>query len=227
MLITIPEVFSRDEVRDIRAQLDAADWEDGKKTAGAQSQQVKNNRQLSPVGDVSRDLGQVILERLGQSPLFLSAALPLRILPPMFNRYEAGETFGVHVDNAIRANPFNGDRIRTDLSMTVFFSDPDEYDGGELIVEDHYGAQEVKLPAGDMVLYPSTSLHEVVPVTRGARVSSFFWLQSMVRSNEQRTILFDLDQTIQTLAGRVGTDDDDVVRLTGIYHNMIRQWTEV
>ena len=227
MLITIPEVFSRDEVRDIRAQLDAADWQDGRETAGAQSQEVKRNRQLPATGEVARALGQTILERLGQNPLFLSAALPLRILPPMFNRYESGETFGVHVDNAIRVNPFSGDRLRTDLSMTVFFSDPDEYDGGELIVEDHYGAQEVKLPAGDMVLYPSTSLHEVTPVTRGARVSSFFWLQSMVRSNEQRTILFDLDQTIQTLAGRMGADDAEVVRLTGIYHNMIRQWTEV
>ncbi|SMX43714.1 Fe2+-dependent dioxygenase [Actibacterium lipolyticum] len=227
MLITIPEVFDKDEVRAIRARLDAAEWEDGKKTAGAQSSQVKSNRQLSQTSETARELGQLILQRLGQNPLFLSAALPLRILPPMFNRYEAGETFGVHVDNAIRSNPFNGDQLRTDLSMTVFFSEPDEYDGGELIVEDHYGTQEVKLPAGDMVLYPSTSLHQVVPVTRGARVSSFFWLQSMVRSNEQRTILFDFDQTIQSLAMKMGTDDDEVVRLTGIYHNMIRQWTDL
>lgn len=227
MLITIPEVFSPNEVAQFRAQLDTADWQDGRATAGAQSQQVKRNRQLDATSDVGRALGQTILERLGQVPLFLSAALPLRILPPMFNRYESGETFGVHVDNAIRVNPFSGDRLRTDLSMTLFLTDPDEYDGGELIVEDHYGAQEIKLPAGDMVLYPSTSLHEVTPVTRGTRVSSFFWLQSMVRSNEQRTILFDLDQTIQSLAGRMGTDDAEVVRLTGIYHNMIRQWTEV
>ena len=227
MLITIPELFSKDEVRAIRARLDAADWEDGKNTAGAQSLQVKRNRQLPATGPDAQELGQLILQRLSQNPLFLSAALPLRILPPMFNRYEDGETFGIHVDNAIRTNPFNGEYIRTDLSMTVFFSEPDEYDGGALLVEDHYGTQEVKLPAGDMVLYPSTSLHEVVPVTRGARVSSFFWLQSMVRSNEQRTILFELDQTIQTLATRFGAEDDEVVRLTGIYHNMIRQWTEV
>lgn len=227
MLITIPGVFDKDEVRAIRARLDATDWEDGKKTAGAQSGQVKNNRQLPPTGATAQELGQLILQRLGQTPLFLSAALPLRILPPMFNRYESGETFGIHVDNAIRTNPFNGEQLRTDLSMTLFFSEPEEYEGGELYVEDHYGTQKVKLPAGDMVLYPSTSLHEVTPVTGGARVSSFFWLQSMVRSNEQRTILFDLDQTIQELAMRLGTDDAEVVRLTGIYHNMIRQWTEV
>ncbi len=227
MLITIPDVFSPDKARAFRETLERADWEDGRKTAGPQSQQVKSNRQLDPTGEVARDLGQKILQRLGQMPLFLSAALPLRILPPMFNRYEAGETFGLHVDNAIRVNPFNGERLRTDLSMTLFFSDPGEYDGGELIIEDHYGAQEVKLPAGHMVVYPSTSLHEVVPVTRGARVSSFFWLQSMVRSDEQRRLLFDLDQTIQILAERMGASDAEVVRLTGIYHNMIRQWTEL
>ena len=226
MLITIPEVFNKDEVRAIRGRLDQAEWEDGKKTAGAQSSQVKTNQQLSPSGETARELGQLILQRLGQNPLFLSAALPLRILPPMFNRYEAGETFGVHVDNAIRSNPFNGEQLRTDLSMTLFFSEPDEYDGGELIIEDHYGAQEVKLEAGHMVLYPSTSLHQVVPVTRGARVASFFWLQSMIRSDSHRTMLFDLDQTIQSLAVRLGTGDSEVVRLTGIYHNLIRTWAE-
>jgi len=227
MLITIPQVFDKAEVAEMRAQLDAAPWHDGAQTAGVQSQQVKQNRQLDAASPVAQALGQKILERLQQTPLFLSAALPATFLPPMFNRYESGETFGVHVDNAIRANPFNGARLRTDLSMTLFFSEPDDYDGGVLLVEDHYGTQEVKLPVGDMVLYPSTSLHEVTPVTRGARVSSFFWLQSMVRSNEQRTILFDLDQTIQSLAGRMGADDAEVVRLTGIYHNMIRQWAEV
>ncbi|WHZ38609.1 Fe2+-dependent dioxygenase [Sagittula sp. MA-2] len=227
MLITIPELFAKDEVQAIRAELDAADWQDGRASAGAQSQGVKRNRQLDPRSQAGQAIGQRIVERLHQTPLFLSAALPLRILPPMFNRYESGETFGVHVDNAIRVNPFSGERLRTDLSMTIFFSEPEEYEGGELIVEDHYGTQEVKLPAGDMVLYPSTSLHEVTPVTKGARVSSFFWLQSMVRSNEQRTILFDMDQAIQALAGRVGVDDPEVVALTGIYHNMIRQWTDV
>lgn len=227
MLITIPDLFDRDEVRHIRQTLDAADWEDGLRTAGAQSTAVKQNRQLPATGEIAQSLGKLILERLSQTPTFVSAALPLRILPPMFNRYESGETFGVHVDNAIRVNPFNGEQLRTDLSMTIFFSDPDEYDGGVLVIEDHYGTQEVKLPAGHMVLYPSTSLHQVTPVTRGARVSSFFWLQSMVKSNDQRTILFDLDQTIQTLAARHGADDPEVVRLTGIYHNLIRVWTEV
>lgn len=227
MLITIPDLFDRDEVRHIRQTLDAADWEDGLRTAGAQSAAVKQNRQLPATGETAQSLGKLILERLSQTPTFVSAALPLRILPPMFNRYESGETFGVHVDNAIRVNPFNGEQLRTDLSMTIFFSDPDEYDGGVLVIEDHYGTQEVKLPAGHMVLYPSTSLHQVTPVTRGARVSSFFWLQSMVKSNDQRTILFDLDQTIQTLAARHGADDPEVVRLTGIYHNLIRVWTEV
>lgn len=226
MLITIPEVFSKDEVRTIRARLDAADWQDGKRTAGAQSAEVKSNQQLDQTSDTAQQLGQMILERLSRNPLFLSAALPQKILPPMFNRYQQGETFGMHVDNAIRVNPLTQDRLRTDLSMTLFFSEPEDYDGGVLIVEDHYGTQEVRLPAGDMVLYPSTSLHEVTPVTRGARVSSFFWLQSMIRSNEHRTILFDLDQTIQDLAGRAGADDPDVVRLTGIYHNLIRMWAE-
>lgn len=227
MLITVPQLFSKDEVRHIRAKLDAADWQDGKMTAGAQSAEVKQNRQLNPTSDTARELGQLILQRLGQNPLFLSAAIPNKILPPMFNRYESGETFGVHVDNAVRVNPFTQERLRTDLSMTIFFSEPDEYDGGELIIEDHYGAQTVKLPAGDMVLYPSTSLHHVTPVTRGARVSSFFWLQSMVRSNEQRTILFDLDQNIQSMADRLGSDDEGVVGITGVYHNLIRQWSEM
>ena len=227
MLITVPQLFSKDEVRHIRAKLDAADWQDGKLTAGAQSAEVKQNRQLNPTSDTARELGQLILQRLGQNPLFLSAAIPNKILPPMFNRYESGETFGVHVDNAVRVNPFTQERLRTDLSMTIFFSEPDEYDGGELIIEDHYGAQTVKLPAGDMVLYPSTSLHQVTPVTRGARVSSFFWLQSMVRSNEQRTILFDLDQNIQSMAERLGADDEGVVGITGVYHNLIRQWSEM
>ena len=227
MLITVPQLFSKDEVRHIRAKLDAADWQDDKMTAGAQSAEVKQNRQLNPTSDTARELGQLILQRLGQNPLFLSAAIPNKILPPMFNRYESGETFGVHVDNAVRVNPFTQERLRTDLSMTIFFSEPDEYDGGELIIEDHYGAQTVKLPAGDMVLYPSTSLHQVTPVTRGARVSSFFWLQSMVRSNEKRTILFDLDQNIQSMAERLGADDEGVVGITGVYHNLIRQWSEM
>lgn len=226
MLITIPEVLGKAEVAEFRAHLDAADWDDGKATAGAQSASVKHNRQLPPTGDLAQALGQRILQALAVHPLFLSAALPQKILPPMFNRYEKGETFGMHVDNAIRVNPLTQDRLRTDLSMTLFLSEPEEYDGGALVVEDHYGTQEVRLPAGDMVLYPATSLHEVTPVTRGARVSSFFWLQSMIRSDAQRVIIFDLDQTIQDLASRAGTDDPEVVRLTGIYHNLIRMWAD-
>lgn len=227
MLITIPDVFDADEVQAIRAQLDAADWDRTNKTAGVQSAAVKHNQQLDVKDPTAQDLGKLILERLGHTPLFLSAALPLKILPPLFNRYEAGETFGLHVDNAIRLNPYNGEQLRTDLSMTLFFSEPEEYDGGVLEIEDHYGTQSVKLPAGHMVLYPSTSLHRVTPVTRGARVSSFFWLQSMIKPNEQRTTMFELDQTIQTLAQRFGTNDPEVVRLTGIYHNLIRTWSEV
>lgn len=226
MLIQIPELINKDEVAQIRAVLDQEDWQDGKLTAGEQSATVKSNQQLQADSETAVQLGQYILQALSQNPLFLSAALPLRFLPPMFNKYEAGETFGIHVDNAIRVAPGSHERIRTDLSMTLFLSEPDEYDGGELIIEDHYGSQEVKLSAGDMVLYPSTSLHQVLPVTRGARVSSFFWLQSMIRSNAQRTILFDLDQTIQTLGGDLGMSNDEVVRLTGIYHNMIRLWSE-
>lgn len=222
MLITIPEVLTKEEVARCRAILDGADLLDGKLTAGAQSAQVKQNQQLDPLSDAAQQLGQFILQKLGQTPLFISAALPNKILPPMFNRYEGGQTFGLHVDNAIRVNPLTQERLRTDLSMTLFFAEPDEYDGGELYIEDYYGTKEVKLPAGDMVLYPSTSLHEVRPVTRGARVSSFFWLQSMVRSDEHRRVLFDLDQTIQSLAAAQGADAPEVVRLTGIYHNMIR-----
>ncbi len=226
MLITIPQVLTKEEVAHCRGLLDAADWQDGKSTAGAQSAEVKKNQQLDPTSEVSQKVGQFILQKLGQNPTFVSAALPNKILPPMFNRYASGETFGLHVDNAIRVNPLTQERLRTDLSMTLFFAEPDEYDGGELYIEDYYGTKEVKLPAGDMVLYPSTSLHEVRPVTRGARVSSFFWLQSMVRSDEHRRVLFDLDQTIQTLAMRNGTDDPEVVKLTGIYHNMIRIWVD-
>ncbi|WP_340160789.1 Fe2+-dependent dioxygenase [uncultured Hoeflea sp.] len=226
MLITIPDILNKDEVRHFRDVLDKAEWESGSKTAGIQSQTVKQNQQLPVSSDAALKLGQFLLQKLSANSLFLSAALPLRILPPMFNRYETQETFGVHVDNAIRLNHLTQERLRTDLSMTVFLSEPDEYDGGELIVEDHYGAQEVKLEAGHMVLYPATSLHQVTPVTRGARVASFFWLQSMIRSDAHRTMLFDLDQTIQTLAGRLNAGDSEVVRLTGIYHNLIRTWAE-
>ena len=227
MLIAIPEVLTKDEVTQLRVLLDAADWVDGAQTAGVQSASVKKNQQLDPVSSTAQQAGQFIIQKLTQSPTFMSAALPSKILPPMFNRYEKAETFGKHIDNAIRVNPLTQERLRTDLSMTLFLSEPDDYDGGELIVEDYYGAQRVKLPAGHMVLYPSTSLHEVTPVTSGARVSAFFWLQSMVRSELQRRTLYDLDQSIQNLSTRFGADDADVVSLTGTYHNLIRQWTDV
>lgn len=229
MLLRIPDVLSADQIRHARQQLDAADWVDGKTTAGGQAAQVKNNLQLDIQHPVAQQLGSVITQALGQNPLFMSAALPLRILPPMFNRYQGGGNFGTHVDNAIRHIP-GGGPMRTDLSATLFFSDPDEYDGGELCVEDTYGTQQVKLPAGHLILYPATSLHHVTPVTRGARVSSFFWIQSMIRDDQRRSLLFDLDCSIQRLAlelpGNTAADQTGV-QLTGIYHNLIRQWAEI
>lgn len=226
MLIGIPDILTRTEVGDFRKRLKAVDWESGQATAGAQAAKVKNNRQMPVSSPVAQQLGDRILAALGSSPLFMSAALPAKILPPMFNRYAGGENFGTHIDNAIRIVPGTSIRIRTDLSCTLFLSDPEEYDGGELVIEDHYGMQEVKLPAGHLVLYPSTSLHRVEPVTRGERIASFFWLQSLVRSDQNRTILFDLDQTIQELIARDGANDPHVVRLTGVYHNLIRTWVD-
>ncbi len=223
MLITIPDVFTREQARQLRAKLDDAEWVDGRVTAGHQSALTKQNSQIPEGHPVAQQLGEVILKALGGNPLFRSAALPLRVFPPLFNRYAGGQNFGTHVDNAIRTHGASGQRIRTDLSCTLFFSEPDEYDGGELSVQDTYGVHRVKLAAGSMILYPSTSLHHVTPVTRGERVSSFFWLQSMVRSDEQRTLLFDLDQSIQMLeAGSAAA-----VRLTGVYHNLLRQWVEM
>src|SRR5215467_3469820 len=206
MLTCIEGVLSKADVADFRRIMDAASWEDGRSTAGAQSAMVKRNEQLPPDSEIARKLGQRIITALTKNPRFLSAAIPLQIFPPLFNRYAAsdGHHFGVHVDNAVRGDHLTGVRIRTDLSVTLFLSEPDEYDGGELTVEDKYGTQEVKLSAGDLVLYPSTSLHHVKPVTRGARTSSFFWLQSMVRDDNARTLLFDLDQTIQQLSAERG-----------------------
>lgn len=227
MLICIPDVLTRDEVAQCRALMAKAPWQDGRTTAGAQSAMVKNNLQIPATAPEAEELGRIILGALGTNAEFISAALPKVILPPMFNRYGPGQNFGVHVDNAIRVIPQTGKRLRTDLSMTLFFSDPEDYDGGELVVETLYGSQEVKLPAGHMVLYPSTSLHQVLPVTRGERISSFFWLQSMIRSDSHRTMLFDLDQTIQDIGAAHGADDPHAVRLTGIYHNLIRTWAEL
>ncbi|MGE0226444.1 MAG: Fe2+-dependent dioxygenase [Acetobacteraceae bacterium] len=226
MLICIPDVLTADDLAACRDMMRRALWEDGRSTAGTQSALVKNNLQIPADRPEARELGAIVLRALGANPLFLSAALPRVILSPLFNRYGSGHGFGVHVDNAIRIDSRTGARIRTDLSMTLFFSDPEEYDGGELVIETLYGSQEVKLPAGHMILYPSTSLHQVMPITRGERLAAFFWLQSMVRDHAQRTMLFDLDQTIQSLAATLGSDDDNAVRLTGIYHNMIRMWAE-
>lgn len=226
MLICIPKVLSTEQVAYFRKVMDAAEWTDGKVTAGAQSATVKNNLQLPENSTAAEELGDIVLEALAQSPLFISAALPQRIFPPLFNRYGEGNFFGTHVDSAIRRIPNTPIRIRTDLSCTLFLSEPEEYDGGELAVEDNYGVHEVKLPAGDMVLYPSTSLHHVKAVTRGARVASFFWLQSMIRQDSARTLLFELDQAIQELTAQRGHEDEINVRLTGIYHNLVRQWAE-
>ncbi len=214
-------------MRNFRAAMDAAVWEDGRSTAGAQSAMVKKNEQLPPNGDIARRLGETVIKALVANPLFVSAAIPKQIFPPLFNRYGVGQHFGVHVDNAVRGDHLTGARIRTDLSVTLFLSEPDEYDGGELIVEDYYGSHRVKLPAGHLVLYPASSLHTVTPVTRGVRVASFFWLQSMIRDGHARSLIFDLDSAIQGLAGRVGRDDPEMVKLTGIYHNLIRYWAEV
>lgn len=229
MLIYVPDVLSKQEVADFRRVMDAAQWEDGRATAGGQSAMVKHNEQLPPDGEVARRLGQRIISALTANPLFVSAAIPRQIFPPLFNRYAAsgGHHFGIHVDNAVRGDPLTGLRIRTDLSVTLFLSEPEDYDGGDLVIEDDYGSHEVKLPAGHLVLYPSASLHMVTPVTRGARVASFFWLQSMIRDDRARSMIFDLDAAIQGLSGRLGRGDPETVKLTGIYHNLIRYWAEV
>ena len=226
MMLHIPSVLSQQQVAHCRQAMKAAEWVDGNVTAGAQSAQVKRNRQLPENSTVAAQLGDLILDALTRAPLFLSAALPLKTYPPLFNCYEAEETFGLHVDNAIRAVPGTPHRVRTDLSATLFLAGPAEYDGGELIVEDNYGSHSVKLPAGDMVLYPASSLHRVSPVTRGVRLASFFWIQSMVRDDAARQILFELDGTIQQLAQAYGLGDAAVVRLTGIYHNLLRRWAD-
>ena len=226
MLLQIPDVLTPDQVADARRRLDAASWVDGRVTAGHQSARAKDNLQLPEDSPVARELGEQILAALQRSPLFISAALPARVFPPLFNRYQGGQSFGSHVDNAIRHVAGTPVRIRTDLSATLFFSNPAEYDGGELVIEDTYGVHSVKLPAGHLVLYPSTSLHHVRPVTRGARVASFFWIQSMVRDDGERTLLFDLDSAIQQLT-HGQPDHPTAVPLTGVYHNLMRRWAEV
>lgn len=226
MLIHIPDVLSKTQVAELRARLDQAEWVDGRATVGYQGAQVKKNRQLPVDGPVARELGDIILKALYANPLFMAAALPLRIVPPLFNAYAGGEHYGFHVDGSIRMIPGTTLSLRTDVSSTLFLSEPEEYDGGELIVQDTYGTHEVKLPAGDLILYPSTSLHQVAPVTAGERVCSFFWTQSMVRDDWQRNLLYELDCNIQSLRQKLG-DAEELLGLTGHYHNLLRQWAEV
>jgi PKHD-type hydroxylase len=226
MLLQIPNVLSAGQVAHARRLLDSANWVDGRVTAGQQSAQVKRNLQLPENDPAARELGSVILEALGASGLFNAAALPLHVFPPLFNQYRGGQSFGNHVDNALRQIPGTATRIRTDLSATLFLCEPDEYDGGELIVEDTYGVHSVKFPAGDLVLYPASSLHRVQPVTRGARLASFFWIQSLIKDDGARTLLFDLDTAIQRLGADV-PEHPSVVQLTSVYHNLVRRWAEL
>lgn len=225
MLLHIPDVLNREQVKAARERLFAAEWIDGKITAGKQSAKTKDNLQLPEDSPLARELGDAIVSALSRHPLFMSAALPLKVFPPLFNCYTGGQSFGFHVDNAIRDLRGTGIRVRTDLSATLFFTEPNEYDGGELVVEDTYGSHSVKLPAGDMILYPSTSLHKVTPVTRGARICSFFWMQSLVRDDGERTLLFELDQNIQRLSVE-NPEHPSVVSLTGVYHNLLRRWSD-
>lgn len=226
MMLRVPEVLSPEALARCRSIVEAADWVDGGITAGTQSGQVKNNRQLPEDAEASRAARAIVVDALAHSALFITGALPKKTFPPLFNRYgDDANTFGNHIDNAVRTSPVTGAWVRTDLSATLFLSEPDEYDGGELVVEDTFGSQSVKLPAGDLILYPSSSVHRVEPVTRGTRLAAFFWIESMVRDTEQRRLLFDLDMSILALRTSDG-DTDPVIRLTGCYHNLLRMWSE-
>jgi PKHD-type hydroxylase len=223
MMLHVPQVLTPDEAAQCRRVIDAAAWVDGRATVGPQGAQVKANRQLAEDAPLAQQWGLHILQALARHPLYVSAALPLRTVPPLFNRYEGGEHYGLHVDGAVRALPGGAQVLRTDLSCTLFLCDPGDYDGGELVVTDTYGTHEVKLPAGDLILYPSSSLHRVMPVTRGARVCSFFWVQSLVPDDARRGLLFELDTQVQKLRAGQG-DTPEVLSLTGIYHNLLRMW---
>ena len=227
MLLQVPGLLNPAEVAKVRGLIDAGDWADGNATSGAQSALAKDNRQLAEDSPAAREAGVLIREALTRNPLFMSAALPHTVYPPLFNRYGGGQAFGDHIDNALRFHRDTGVRIRTDLSATLFLAEPETYDGGELVIEDTFGAHEVKLPAGDLILYPASSLHRVEPVTRGERVGSFFWIQSLVRQDAQRALLFDMDLAIQRVAGQTGLGDPAVVSLTGAYHNLLRMWSEL
>jgi PKHD-type hydroxylase len=226
MLVVVENLLGADELARARQLLDAAPWGDGRMTAGHQSGQVKRNLQLPEDCAEAAELGHIVLSALGRSALFISAVLPLRVFPPLFNRYDPGMTFGAHVDNAMRQVRATGHTIRTDVSCTLFLSDPDSYDGGELVVQDTYGEQRVKLPAGSAVTYPATSLHRVEPITRGSRMASFFWIQSMVRDDMRRRLLFDMDMALHGLRGDLPDQHPSTVGLTGVYHNLLRQWAE-
>jgi len=227
MLLQIPQVLNPEMVARVRATIDAGEWVDGNATSGPQAALAKRNLQLSEASPARAQAADIVLAALEKTPLFMAAALPLKVFPPLFNRYEGGQNFANHVDNAVRRTRAGDMNIRTDLSATLFLAPPESYDGGELVIEDTYGGHVVKLPAGDMILYPSSSLHHVTPVTNGARVASFFWIQSMVREDARRTLLFELDVSIQRLAQKNGLDDPSIVSMTGVYHNLLRMWAEM
>src|SRR5688572_3079149 len=226
MLLHVPGVLSKEQVVHARQVLGRAEWVDGRITAGHQSALSKNNMQVRADSPAAAELGDMILAALERNALFITAALPMKVFPPLFNRYKEGESFGTHVDNAVRQIPGTPHRVRTDLSATLFLSEPEEYEGGDLVIEDLFGVHRVKLPAGHLILYPASSLHHVEAVTRGARFASFFWIQSMVRDDGQRTLLFDLDMAIQRISGEV-SDHPSVIQLTGVYHNLLRRWADV
>ncbi|MEQ1516181.1 MAG: Fe2+-dependent dioxygenase [Usitatibacteraceae bacterium] len=223
MLLHIPKVLSAESLKRVREILTEAEWGDGRMTAGTQSAHVKRNQQLPEYSIGAREAQQLVLEGIGNNGLFISGALPQRVFPPLFNRYETGMGFGNHIDNAVRTHTATGQHIRTDVSATLFLADPDEYDGGELVIEDTFGSQSIKLPAGDMILYPASSVHRVTPVTRGTRLASFFWIESRVRQAERRRLLFDMDMSILHLRQAQG-ETDVAVKLTGCYHNLLRMW---
>jgi len=226
MMIQIPDVLDQGGVAKVRALIDAAEWVDGNVTSGPQSALAKRNLQLPETSAAAKEAGAIILDALGKAPLFIAAALPLKVFPPLFNSYAGGQGFGVHIDNAVRFQRGTDFRLRSDLSATLFLEDPDAYDGGELIVEDQFGPQSVKLAAGHMILYPASSLHRVEAVTRGRRIASFFWIQSMVRDDGARRMLFDLDSAIQAVAADRGQGDPAIIQLTGVYHNLLRRWAD-
>jgi len=227
MMIQVPEVLTSEQVAEVRRLILAADWVDGNVTSGAQAALAKRNRQLPEDSAAAKRAGEIVLDALGRNSLFMAAALPAKVWPPLFNRYGSGEQFRMHVDNAVRLKRGGTERLRSDLSATLFLSDPDSYEGGELTVEDTYGAHGVKLAAGDLILYPASSLHHVTPVTSGERLASFFWIQSMIRDDAQRRVLFDLDAAVQRLVAELGQGHASVVALTGTYHNLLRMWVDV